>query len=72
MLALSESGCAEAPDVAAVFRKREERSTTPTQPCLVCAVQTKLRCQRCKKAAFCGKECLKAGWKAHKRVCSAA
>jgi hypothetical protein len=28
-----------------------------------------LRCSQCKKAAYCGKSCQTADWKAHKRVC---
>ncbi|CAM9844385.1 unnamed protein product [Heterosigma akashiwo] len=37
--------------------------------CLVCKTDTTLRCQRCKKAAFCSRGCLKAGWRSHKKTC---
>mmetsp|Transcript_3957 Transcript_3957/g.5493 ORF Transcript_3957/g.5493 Transcript_3957/m.5493 type:complete len:111 (+) Transcript_3957:22-354(+) len=37
----------------------------------LCQTKTTLRCQHCKKAAFCSRVCLKAGWKVHKRTCRA-
>jgi hypothetical protein len=33
------------------------------------AVELK-RCSRCKRAAYCGAACQKAGWKAHRKTCS--
>mmetsp|Transcript_10750 Transcript_10750/g.16941 ORF Transcript_10750/g.16941 Transcript_10750/m.16941 type:complete len:363 (-) Transcript_10750:21-1109(-) len=44
-------------------------STRDARECLVCKENTTLRCQRCKKAAFCSRACQKAGWRSHKKIC---
>lgn len=37
--------------------------------CGVCGKEDAKRCAGCGTVAYCGKECQKAGWKAHKRFC---
>jgi len=37
--------------------------------CSVCNVAANLRCGRCKKAAYCSKECQVGDWRSHKVIC---
>ena len=37
--------------------------------CFVCHQKTLKKCTGCQCAAFCSKECLKAGWKEHRKLC---
>ncbi len=37
--------------------------------CATCKKPSKKTCSRCKSVAYCGRECQKKAWKAHKRVC---
>jgi splicing suppressor protein 51 len=53
----------------------EEGGTTKPQPaCNICkktSTQVELKkCAKCKTADYCSRECQKADWKAHKKVCS--
>lgn len=38
-------------------------------PCLQCGKDAALKCARCKRVWYCSKDCQKASWKTHKRVC---
>jgi len=49
--------------------KKAAHQRAALKACLVCGVQTSLRCQLCKEAAFCRRACQKAGWKEHKKSC---
>jgi hypothetical protein len=37
--------------------------------CFVCHQKTSKKCTGCQCASFCSKECLKAGWKEHRKLC---
>ena len=37
--------------------------------CEVCGQRAPLRCSACKAAYFCGRRCMKAGWKDHRTRC---
>jgi hypothetical protein len=37
--------------------------------CFVCHAKTAKKCTGCQCASFCSKECLKAGWKEHQKLC---
>jgi hypothetical protein len=39
--------------------------------CTVCRTFTSMKCQRCKQACYCSKDCQRADWKQHKKICSA-
>jgi hypothetical protein len=39
------------------------------QKCAVCEEESQFTCEGCKVARYCGKECQKKDWKAHKKVC---
>lgn len=43
-----------------------------TNTCASCGKPASLRCARCKKVHYCSKECQKADWPSHKRVCVAS
>uniref|UniRef100_A0A6V1SJX1 MYND-type domain-containing protein n=1 Tax=Heterosigma akashiwo TaxID=2829 RepID=A0A6V1SJX1_HETAK len=54
--------------VAAIIKQAGSQQAALTA-CKVCNTNTTLRCQRCKKAAFCSEACQKNGWRAHKKTC---
>jgi len=39
--------------------------------CRVCAKECSTRCAKCKRVAYCSKECQTKGWKVHKKHCAA-
>ena len=56
-------------------KQEAQLETTRCSVCLRTAVEVGKpirKCQRCKCVYFCGKECQKANWKAHKKVCHIA
>lgn len=55
--------------IADMLKKAVHRQQTGLKECIVCSLNTSLRCQRCKTAPFCSRVCLKAGWRAHKEKC---
>jgi hypothetical protein len=40
--------------------------------CFVCHKPTELRCKGCQCACFCSKDCQRAGWTEHKKLCKVA
>jgi len=40
--------------------------------CLNCKKEGNLRCNRCKAAFYCSKECQVQDWKSHKAICNAS
>ena len=42
-----------------------------TSACPVCGKSALLTCSRCKKQAYCSKECQRSDWKQHKKTCKA-
>jgi len=45
---------------------------TITHTCLNCKKEGNLRCNRCKAAYYCSKECQVQDWKSHKAICNAS
>ena len=41
----------------------------PTRQCVVCKTSTTKACGNCQTSYFCSAECLKSGWKKHKKTC---
>ena len=42
---------------------------SPLTTCFQCSAETTQLCGKCRTVAFCSQECLKAGWKVHKKKC---
>lgn len=50
----------------------DEPTVDPDKTCRVCGKAGSATCTRCGTAVYCGRECQKKDWKAHKRVCGKA